>query len=120
MKEPELTPQYWKPCPPTMLGKMVQRQRQLTRRQALANLAIASASIGALLISGSSIYRSLRPKTRSMSPQPVVALTCSAVLPLLDQYCSGKMDCCMRRQVDLHLANCPGCTAVYHCMVKQA
>ena len=101
----------WQECPSETISGLVRHQRRLSRRDVLATFASGGITIAATVVCGVAVWRSTRPRWTN---PPLGAITpvrfdCDVVYANIDGYLADKVSCCVRQEIDQHLAMCEPC-----------
>lgn len=93
----------WVNCPPGELRRLANRLRGRRQRRAVLKAVVAAAA-GSVALGGAGWYWFRPPRDYEYA-----GITCTRVAELVPVYRAGTLPADLRRQVDLHVAECPHC-----------
>ncbi|HQU47266.1 MAG TPA: zf-HC2 domain-containing protein [Pirellulales bacterium] len=115
MMKPALDNDDWQPCPPGLLGGMVQKARRRRRHEVL-NRGLAAALLVVLTVWGGVFVAS---RHQGQGEFDFGGITCSRVRALMPEYMAGKLDVPTSESIRQHLAQCPDCGQLMERMRQQ-
>ncbi|HVA50876.1 MAG TPA: zf-HC2 domain-containing protein [Pirellulales bacterium] len=115
MTKPALDNDDWQPCPPGVLGGMVQKARRRRRHEVL-NRGLAAALVLVLTVWGGVFVAS---RHQGQAEFDFGGITCSRVRALMPEYMAGKLAATKSESIRQHLAQCPHCGQLMERMRQQ-